>query len=100
MGKTAQRMILTFNRLFTRPNRYFDTLARSPEEAFEYSIRSGRVVYEQFHGFNDFTGKRVLDYGCGGGGKTIHYARQGAASIVGTDFQSHYTLACEYAARE
>ena len=93
----SQRVIARLNRLFGPRNRYFESLIRSPEEALEYSIRSGRVVHEQFAGWNDFTDKVVLDFGCGTGGKTLFYAQQGPRLTVGVDIQLPIKRATEYA---
>ena len=92
-----QRLISGVNRLFGPRNRYFETMMRSPEETLEYSIRSGRVVYEQFAGWNDFNDKVVLDLGCGAGGKTLFYAQQGPRLTVGVDVNLPTERAAEYA---
>lgn len=91
----VQRVISNLNHLLGACNPYFETVTRSPDEAFQYSIRSGRIVYEQFAGWNDFRGKVVLDYGCGGGGKTVFYARQGPSLVVGVDVQLPIERAAE-----
>ena len=93
----AQRTIELFNRLFGPRNRYFETMMRSEQEAFEYSVRAGQIVYEQFAGWNDFAGKVVLDLGCGGGGKTVFYAAQGARWTIGVDRDLNTQRATEYA---
>jgi len=100
MGAFTQDLILRLDRFFADSNDYFDALTRSPDEAFEYSIRSGRVVLDQFHGFNDLRGRTLLDYGCGGGGKTVHYARQGAARVIGVDLHCDAPRARAFGARE
>ncbi len=37
-----------------------------------------------------FRGKRVLDMGCGAGGKSLYYASMGAREVVGVDIVEHY----------
>jgi SAM-dependent methyltransferase len=97
MGRTGEHIIEAANRFFTARNAYFGKLARSEAEGFEYSVRAGRIVYEQFHGYNDFAGKVVLDFGCGRGGKTIYYATRGPRRTLGVDVAGDWTLAREYA---
>ncbi len=93
-------MIELANRYFGPRNRYFETMMRSPEGAFEYSIRAGEVVYAQFAGWNDLTDQVVLDFGCGGGGKTVFYAGQGARRTIGVDVRLDTRLAEDYARRK
>lgn len=93
----VQRVISNLNRLLGACNPYFEAVTRSPNDALEYSIRSGRIVYDQFAGWNDFCGKVVLDYGCGAGGKTLFYARQGPSLVVGADVSLPVEKAVEYA---
>lgn len=100
MGALTQHLILKLDRYFADTNGYFDATLRSPDAAFDYSIRSGEIVLAQFHGFNDLRGKVLLDYGCGGGGKTLHYARQGAARVIGIDPGGDPSRALAGAARE
>jgi len=99
MSSVGARTILLLNRFFETQNHYFDAMVRSKGEAFEYSIRSGEVVYRQFDGFNDFTGKIVLDYGCGAGGKTVAYARMGPKRVIGVDLTHDFAAAADYARR-
>jgi len=93
----AQRAVELLNRLFGPRNRYFETTMRSEQEAFEYSVRAGQIVYEQFAGWNDLAGKVVLDFGCGGGGKTVYYATQGARWTIGVDRELNTRRAAKYA---
>jgi len=49
----------------------------------------------------NLSGKRFLDYGCGGGMFTVYAARQGAAEVVGVDaLESVLNTARYFAARE
>jgi ubiquinone/menaquinone biosynthesis C-methylase UbiE len=93
----AQRAIQLLNRPFGPRNRYFETMLRSEQEAFEYSIRAAQIVYRQFAGWNDFTNKVVLDFGCGGGGKTVFYAEQGPRWTIGVDRKLHPQRAADHA---
>lgn len=92
------QFITWLNRFFVPPNTYFGALARSAAEAFEYSIRAGQVVYEQFHGYNDLRNKVVLDLGCGLGGKTVYYATRGPRRTIGVDVAAGWEMAARHAA--
>ena len=47
-----------------------------------------------------FTGKTVLDMGCGAAGKSLYYLSIGAARVVGVDIVPHYQEEAEAFARE
>ncbi len=47
-----------------------------------------------------FSGKRVLDLGCGAAGKTLYYLSCGASEVVGLDIVPHYKQEAEDFARE
>jgi len=95
----TQRLLRRLNRLFSKRNEYFECVTRSPSDGFEYSFRSGEVVYNQFHGYNDFTGKIVLDFGCGRGGKTVYYATRGPQHVIGVDVENDQSEARDWARR-
>lgn len=60
---------------------------------------AGGVVYSQFDGFNDFSDKTVLDFGCGSGGKTLAYAiNSRCKKIYGVDSKIYSGKAIGYAA--
>lgn len=99
MSAVGQWLIERLNRAFEPPNAYFAKLARSEEEAFDYSVRAGQVVYEQFHGYNDLAGRVVLDFGCGRGGKTAYLATRGPRLTIGLDTYVDRTPAHRYARR-
>jgi ubiquinone/menaquinone biosynthesis C-methylase UbiE len=93
----AQWTIELLNRFCGPRNPYFETMMRSDEEAFEYAVRAGNVVYQQFAGWNDFLGRVVLDFGCGIGGKTVFYATQGPRWTIGVDRTLNTHRAVDYA---
>ena len=89
--------ILFLNKLFRRPN----VGGRESEEAYSrWEHRWGRELTKTFlEPAGDLDGKRVLDVGCGLGGKTVAYEEAGAASVVGTDILVDNTSASEEFAR-
>jgi|GEM_PF-1139018 len=98
-GGPQQILVKSLNRLFGPRNQCFEAMMRSSDEAFEYSVRAGQVVHDQFKGANNFTDKVVLDYGCGAGGKTVFYAGQGPKRTIGVDRRLNTGQAAEYARR-
>ena len=76
-------MILFLNKLFRRPG----VGGRESAQAYsEWEYEWGRhVVGEHLEPAGDLRGKRVLDIGCGLGGKTVAYEEAGAAEVVGAD---------------
>lgn len=95
-----QNLIGLLNPIFTTSD-WIDRLETENESAILAATeRSGKVVLEQFHGFNDLSGKDVLDFGCGSCGKSLYYARQGAKSVRGTDVRlDHTAVALDAAAQ-
>lgn len=49
------------------------------------SLASGTEFLEEFAPYQEIEGRRVLDIGCGLGGKTVAMANSGAAEVVGID---------------
>ena len=55
-------------------------------EGWAWSVYLGaKAALESLDLINELSGKRVLDLGCGLGGKTVCYAEQGAEFVVGID---------------
>lgn len=46
-----------------------------------------RRIYEDFMPYWELKGKKVLDVGCGLGGKLVFYAEEGASKVVGVDLR-------------
>lgn len=57
----------------------------STEAYFREQYSDGPETFRIFHGLVALNGKRVLDLGCGFGGKTCYFADQGAEIAVGVD---------------
>lgn len=57
---------------------------------FEKGSRTIELYTKKYTVAEMFEGKNVLDIGCGAGGKTLYYASQGAARVVGVDVVPRY----------
>jgi len=80
------RFIVFLNKVFRKPN----LQGRESAEAYatwEYDVGK-RVVSEYMEPQCDVEGKKVLDIGCGLGGKTVAYGEGLARVVYGTDVDS------------
>ena len=90
-------VILLLNKVFRRPN----VGGRESAEAYsQWEHHWGREFARLYmEPAGDLAGKRVLDVGCGLGGKTVAYAEAGA-KVTGTDIvERNAVQSLDYAAR-
>jgi ubiquinone/menaquinone biosynthesis C-methylase UbiE len=76
-------LLAGLNRLFPKPSRpqYFDTAAYQ-----KWLEKNGDDLYEHFYSKHTaFTGKTVLDLGCGYSGKAVAYSKHKPEFICGVD---------------
>ncbi len=72
----------------------------SPEAYSDWEYRWGQsLVREYLEPAGDLGGKRILDIGCGLGGKTVAYGEAGASEVFGTDISGTHVSAAERFAR-
>jgi ubiquinone/menaquinone biosynthesis C-methylase UbiE len=98
MGEMAS-LVVGLNGVFRRPR---VEGRESPEAYSEWEYRWGRSLVEEYlEPAGDLRGKRVLDIGCGLGGKTIAYGEGGAAETIGVDIsEENATASARYALSE
>ncbi|UCG50550.1 MAG: class I SAM-dependent methyltransferase [Candidatus Latescibacterota bacterium] len=84
-------LIVLLNRVFRRPK----VEGRESAEAYsEWEYRWGNsLVREYLEPAGDLKCKKVLDIGCGLGGKTVAYGEAGAAEIFGADLSIEHVKA-------
>jgi ubiquinone/menaquinone biosynthesis C-methylase UbiE len=90
-------LILFLNNVFRRPK------VEGRESGEAYSRWEHRWGLETASAYlepaGDLEGKRVLDVGCGLGGKTVAYAERAAREVVGTDIRAENAAASQSYAR-
>ncbi|MDI6894228.1 MAG: methyltransferase domain-containing protein [Bacillota bacterium] len=88
--KLSVRLLLGLNRLFPRREHPFNL----PGSYAEWQFEKARHTLEVFGDFASpegiVAGKRLLDAGCGAGGKTVYFACAGAGRAVGVDLVERY----------
>ncbi len=92
------RLILLLNKVFRKPG----VEGRESSGAYsEWEYRWGQsLVAEYLEPAGDLKCKKILDIGCGLGGKTVAYGEAGAAGVFGADLaEDHARASQEFAAR-
>lgn len=94
MSSPGVALLLAINRLFPLPAHPFNMETDGKKTYARWQFEQGHRTIEYFLRFTTtesmFTGRRVLDVGCGAGGKTCYYARQGAEHVWGLDVVPEY----------
>ncbi len=89
MSRWGVGLILFLNRLFPPLAMHRDLHAAKLDEAayqaWEYA--EAERIHREWGPEWDVAGKRVLDVGCGLGGKLVFYARSGAERVIGLDLR-------------
>ncbi|MDO5725488.1 MAG: class I SAM-dependent methyltransferase [Tissierellia bacterium] len=95
--------------------KFVSKLVKTPEHPFnmqkdgtktyeEWQFENGEKTIEFYLDFTDkdtmFKDKYVLDIGCGAGGKSIYYVKQGASHVVGVDIVEYYKEQAESLAQK
>ena len=80
--------VVRLNRLLPKPR----VGGRESENAYsEWEYRVGRDIFQEHFPAAQLAGARILDVGCGLGGKTVWYAELGASLVVGVDLDAKHT---------
>ncbi|WP_126428025.1 class I SAM-dependent methyltransferase [Brevibacillus marinus] len=90
----ASSVLLAVNKLFPLPVHPFNLANDGKMTYTEWQFQKGEQTIQFFLPYHSqqqmFTGKTVLDIGCGGGGKTCYYATFAPNEIIGIDIVPHY----------
>jgi len=79
----AARMLLALNRVFPQPIDYKGT---STDAYSQWEHDTGRDMFERFFSRHVAVGgRRLLDVGCGAGGKTVFYSGLGPERLIAID---------------
>lgn len=99
-----KKFLLALNRLFPLPVHPFNLQNEGKESyaMWQYERGANTIAFytEHYTPEEMFRDKVVLDVGCGAGGKTMYYASQGVAKIVGMDIVPHYKEEAEALAQQ
>ncbi|MBS5144414.1 MAG: class I SAM-dependent methyltransferase [Butyricicoccus pullicaecorum] len=98
------KFLLALNRLFPLPIHPFNLQNEGKESyaMWQYERGANTIAFytERYTPEEMFQDKVVLDVGCGAGGKTMYYASQGVAKIVGMDIVPYYKEEAEALAKQ
>lgn len=101
--RPATQLLLFLNRFFPRPDHPFNRALAGRGTYADWQFEQAPRTLSVFRYFADpqamVAGKRVLDLGCGAGGKAVYCATLGAREVVGVDIVPHYREEGEALAR-
>ena len=88
------RRIIRINSLLPAKKHPFNSQNSGGKSYARWQFEKGKdtivLFLEKYTAKEMFSGKRVLDMGCGAGGKSMYYATLGASSVVGADIVPDY----------
>ncbi len=97
-------LLLILNKFFKRPTHPFNLedagIKTFAEWEFESADRVASYYAPEFDLFKEMQGKRILDIGAGGGGKSVSYAVRGAKEVVGIDMMEEFVDQAKEFAKE
>jgi ubiquinone/menaquinone biosynthesis C-methylase UbiE len=88
------RLLLAINRRFKPVPHPFNMASDGKMTYAEWQFQRGgdtiACFAPKYNSYEMFEGKRVLDMGCGAGGKSLYYVSMGAERVVGVDTVHRY----------
>jgi len=88
------KILMHINRFFKPPIHPFnlqnDGIKTYAEWQYERGADTVKFFTDVYSEADLFEGKRILDMGCGAGGKSLYYASKGAEKVVGVDLVEKY----------
>ena len=94
MSKFGEKVLKAVNHIFPKPVHPFNLQNNSEmtyaEWQYEKGINTIQFYLGEYTTDEMFKDRRVLDFGCGAGGKSIYYASLGAKEVVGVDIVESY----------
>ena len=94
MSKFGASILKTLNHIFPKPVHPFNLRTESDITYADWQFAKGMdtiaFYLPKYTPETMFLGKRVLDFGCGEGGKSVYYASLGASEVVGVDIVPDY----------
>lgn len=97
-------VLKTLNKLFPQVEHPFNLQADGKQTYAKWQFQWGKKTVDcfapKFTPEDIFSGKTVLDMGCGASGKSLYYISIGAEKVVGVDVVEHYQAEAESFAQE
>ena len=92
--RTSTRIIRFTNKIFPKIEHPFNMQNDGKTTYARWQYERGANTIACYSGFYTpeemFKGKKVLDMGCGAGGKSLYYASLGAEHVTGVEIVEHY----------
>lgn len=93
------KLLLSLNKLFKLPKHPFNMQQNGEKTYAEWQFEKGIDTIKFYLEHSDetemFVNKKVLDIGCGAGGKSLYYLSRGAQSVTGVDVVEKYKFESE-----
>lgn len=94
MSKFGEKILKKINPLFPKQVHPFNLENNGEQTYAEWQYEKGeqtiKFYLDKYTTDEMFKDKKVLDFGCGGGGKSLYYASLGAEHVTGVDIVERY----------
>lgn len=102
--KTSVKLLLRLNKLFQAPVHPLNLQNDGVMSYAMWQFTKGAETIKYYLAFASedemFSGKTIVDIGCGAGGKSLYYASRGAKEVIGVDILEKYRAESEALASE
>ena len=94
MSKFGEKVLKKINPIFPKQVHPFNLENKGEQTYAEWQYEKGeqtiQFYLDKYTTDEMFKDKKVLDFGCGGGGKSLYYASLGASHVTGVDIVERY----------
>jgi len=104
MSAIGVKLLKALNKVFPKVVHPFNMQMDGEKTYAEWQFEKGedtiKFFLEKYTAEEMFKGKKVLDFGCGAGGKSLYYASLGAEKVTGIDIVESYKEESEALAKK